>query len=259
MRRFRGAMPTLAAGLLLWTALPAPGEEPAAARDVEPQAAEALRRATNYLEGLPRFRVHARVLTDVVQEDGEKLQFESVTDVAVRRPDRLRAVRVRDDGERRELRYDGAVVTLFDPALNVYGRVPVSGSVDDALDRLEEATGTSTPLADLLYNDLSFLFELPTAGAYVGTSTIRGRPTHHLAFRNEALDWQLWVDAEEPPVLRKVVLVYKNLPGAPAQVAELDGWEVPAELRDEEFRFEPPPGSCEIPVRTRRPAEGNER
>jgi hypothetical protein len=246
-------------GLLSGIAQPAPGQEPRATTAVEPQALEALRRATDYLEGLPRFRVHARVFTDVVQEDGEKLQFESVTDVAVRRPDRLRAVRVRDDGERRELRYDGVVVTLFDPALNVYGRVPVSGPVDDALDRLEEATGTPTPLADLLYNDLSFLFERPTSGAYVGPSTIRGRPTHHLAFRNDALDWQLWVDAEDPPVLRKVVLVYKTLPGAPTQVAELDGWEVPDAIADGEFRFEPPPGSCEIPVRTRRPQEGGNR
>ena len=110
-----------------------------------------------------------------------------------------------------------------------------------------------------LYNDLSFLFELPASGSYVGRSTIRGRPTHHLAFRNDAMDWQLWVDAEEPPLLRKVVLVYKNLPGAPAQVAELDGWEVPDAIADEEFRFEPPPGSCEIPVRTRRPQEGGDR
>ena len=260
MRRFRRTLPTLAAmGLFLWTPQPATGEEPPGAAGVEPQAVEALRRATTYLEGLPRFRVHARVLTDVVQEDGQKLQFESSTDVAVHRPDRLRAVRVRDDGERRELRYDGAAVTLFDPALQVYGRVPVSGSVDDALDRLEEATGTPTPLADLLYNDLSFLFELPTSGSYVGRSTIRGRPTHHLAFRNDALDWQLWVDAEDPPVLHKVVLVYKNLPGAPAQIAELDGWEVPPALGDEEFRFEPPPGSCEIPVRTRQLEEGRGR
>lgn len=234
-------------------------QEPAAARDLDPQAVEVLRKAVAHLEGLPRFRLKARVLTDVVQEDGQKFQFESTTEVAVRRPDRLHAVRVRDDGERRELWYDGAAVTIYDPALRVYGRVPVSGAVDDALDRLEQATGTPTPLADLLYNDLSFLLERPTEGDLVGECTVRGRAAHHLAFRNDALDWQLWVDAEGPPVLRKVVLVYKTQEGAPAQIAEIDGWDASGEIADEEFRFQPPPGSSEIPVRKRQPAEGSGR
>lgn len=245
----------------MWLALwgSAVAQPPPAQPDLDPAAMETLRRATTHLEGLPRFRLRARVLTEVVQEDGEKLQFEATAEVSVRRPDRMRALRVRDDGGRRELWYDGATITLYDPALQVYGRVPAGGALDRALDRLEQATGTPIPLADLLYNDLSFLFDLPTSGAYVGTSTLRERPTHHLAFRNDALDWQLWVDAAEPPWLRKVVLVYKNLPGVPAQTAHLEDWEAPDAIPDEEFRFHPPPGSCEIPVRHREPAGGGER
>ena len=39
-------------------------------------------------------------------------------------------------------------------------------------------------------------------GTYVGQPVVRGVPTHHLAFTQKNIDWQLWIEDGANPVPR---------------------------------------------------------
>jgi hypothetical protein len=81
------------------------------------------------------------------------------------------------------------------------------------------------------------------SAAYVGLHQVRGVKCHHVMGRQENVDWQLWIQAAEPFVPRKLVITYKELPGQPQYIAFLDDWNVAAEVPDATFTFTPPAGA----------------
>jgi hypothetical protein len=58
---------------------------------IDPAAVAALERMAERLASLRALRVEAEVEYDAVQRDGQSIEFGSTREVAVRRPDRLRA------------------------------------------------------------------------------------------------------------------------------------------------------------------------
>jgi hypothetical protein len=199
-------------------------EEPAAEPVVEPEAIALLARATDRLTAAERFSIRIRTLFDVVQDSGQKLQFGTWDELTVRRPDRAAATFRRDDGRVRRIQYDGAQITLYDERENVFGQFAVPATLDETLDFLELEVGAAMPLADLLYSDLSHLAEAAVEGAVVGLSRVGG----------------------DEPVLRKVVITYKELPGAPQFLAVFLEWNFSPKTPDELFTFTPPEGADRI-------------
>ena len=76
-----------------------------------------------------------------------------------------------------------------------------------------------------------------------------GVACHRLAFANEWLEWQIWVDAENEPLPRKVVINYMDEPGEPKYTARFLSWNLAPELPDDLFRFEPPEGAQKMEAR----------
>ena len=226
--------------------------------DVDEEALKILRKATDYLTSLERFRLKAATVMDVVQESGQKLQFGSTVEVTVKRPNLLSLSRILDDGYVRRVWYDGATATMYDEKEKAYGKIPVPDTIDEMLDYLEEVIKNPRPLADLLYSDLSHLSDLPVSGAYVGESYLEGMACDHLAFRGESVDWQLWIDRGEKPLIRKVVITYKELTGGPQFIAHLEQWDIQPEITDSLFQFSPPEGAQRIRVVVLQPEEEKE-
>jgi hypothetical protein len=216
--------------------------------DVDEEAVKIRRKAIDYLTGLERFRLKSATVMDVVQESGQKLQFGSTMEVTVQRPNRLFSLRTSDDGSIRRFWYDGKTATMYDEKENVYGQIQVPDTIDEMLDYLEEVIKNPRPLADLLYNDLSHLVDMAVSGAYVGESYLEGMACDHLAFRGESVDWQVWVDRGEKPLIRKVVITYKELPGQPQFIAHLENWDIQPEITDSLFQFSIPEGAQQIRV-----------
>ncbi len=65
---------------------------------------------------------------------------------------------------------------------------------------------------------------------------------HHLAFRQKAVDWQIWIDAGDEPVPRKLVITFKQQAEQPQYTALIHRWDVNPKLGDEMFQFQPPAG-----------------
>lgn len=215
---------------------------------IDPEALAILKKATDYLTGLKQIRFTGYKEEDAVQESGQKLQFSSSFEVCLKRPDRLFITRTDDDGVIKRFCYDGKTATTYDEAEKVYGQIKVPDTIDGMLDYLETVMEAPRPLADLLYNDLSYLAERARAGSYVDISMFQNIPCDHLAFRGESLDWQFWIGRGEKPLIHKVVITYKALPGEPQLSARLAEWNVSPELSESLFHFSPPEGSRRIQI-----------
>ncbi len=75
-----------------------------------------------------------------------------------------------------------------------------------------------------------------------------------LSFDGDEVQLQLWIDARDEPLPRKVVMTHKQLPGSPQWMAYLTDWNFSPQLADNLFVFTPPQGAEKIkfvPVKTR--------
>ena len=65
---------------------------------------------------------------------------------------------------------------------------------------------------------------------------------HHVAFRQPLIDWQAWIEDGPVPLLRKVVIDYRQEFGEPQYTVTFDQWNVNADLPDFLFAFTPRSG-----------------
>ncbi len=227
----------------------------AGASDIEAQADRILRQMSEYLRTAGEFTFHADIAYDSVLTDGEKIQYGSTSDIAVRRPNRLH-VETRGDERQRRIFYDGHTMTLYDVAASVYAVTEVPAEIDKAVDFIFEKYGFSVPIADLVYADpYATLTEMVQSGSLIGRHAVDGVPTYHLAFSQENIDWQIWIEDGPRPVPRKLVITYKNESGSPQYIARLSGWDFQPRLSDHYFQFHPPAGASEMEFLTTKQAE----
>jgi hypothetical protein len=210
---------------------------------VDPKAEKILNAALDYLEAAGRFAFHAEENVDRLLPGGLKVMYSGSLDMTVRRPDRLRASYT-GDLQRAEARYDGKSFTLMDLNNNTYAACPAPATLDGLVDDLKREQGFRLPLSNLLRTGLAAKArEDVRGGLYVGLHGVGGIACHHLAFSQDNIDWQVWVEEGKQPLLRKIVISFKNRPGSPQYEAVFSGWEFPPELGDGLFGFEPPEGA----------------
>ena len=156
---------------------------------IEPKADKILRQMGDYVGSLQQFTIRIENSIDTILESGMKLEIGRGVDVFVRRPNRLR-VNIRGDVENQQLFYDGKTMTLYGNDVNYYATIDVPTNMEAALDHAIEAFGLEAPVAELIYrNSYDILTENVASGFYVGLSRVLGVECHHLAFRQEDIDW----------------------------------------------------------------------
>ena len=226
------------------------GAAPAANQSaVDPRADEWLKRMGDYLAEAKAFSVNAEVWQDVELSSGQHVQAGRDLSFQLRRPNCLR-VEVHSTRRNRELLFDGNAITLLNRVQNFYGTVPTKGSLDEAMDLAAERFGIGMPLEDFLrsnpYHDLR---KNVISGTDIGPVTVMGVPCEHLAFSQEHIDWQVWIETGAKPVPRKFLITYKDEPDAPEFIAIFSGWDFTTKLPDFLFKFEPPEGASRIEVK----------
>jgi hypothetical protein len=241
---------------------PAPAAEKAAEPAVEkaaPQAAAeggadevdaraVLERMASFLAGQKRFSFSVDFEYDSVQADGQKLEFGETRRIALRRPDHLRIDGVRRTGERRGLIYDGQQITAFDLDDNVYASAARSGSIDDTVRYVVDDLQIRTPLSELLSTGLpDVIRNAADLAEWVEQASIGGVTCDHVAARNPEADIQAWVQRGDVPLLRRLVITYKQSPGQPQFRATFSSWNFEAELPDALFAFKPAEGAQRVP------------
>ena len=193
-----------------------------------------------------QFAFQARTFRSYAGPNGELLHIAHTTKTVYRRPDRL-AVDVTGDDGSIKLVYDGKAVVLYGTEQKQYASIPVAGNIDEALNAVEERTGTDFPLSDLLSDDPGESVLAGVAlGGQVGTSTIDGVRCSHFFFEAPDMEFELWLEDNERSLPRRFVVTYRSLPGRPIFIAEISNWDFSIQAPDSEFEFQPPVGVAKV-------------
>ncbi len=264
MRKFQSCckMAALTTGLLLTTQLATFANAPTLKEDknsiivqssetsvnaaIDEKAADILRQMADFIESQEKFSFHAETERDILTMNGVYIQVNHEGSTIVNRPNQFRA-NVTGELVQRELLYDGSTVTVVDTERNIYARGDVTDNMDETLDTLIQKLNINMPLAELLYSDIyEGLTKNVQAGFYFGISEIEDVPCHHLVFVQESIDWQVWIEDSETPLLRKVAISYKEQEGVPRYNAILSDWNLDPEIAPDQFTFTPPANSKEV-------------
>jgi len=224
---------------------------PAAASDVanpvDPRAVAALQKMGAYLQSLRRFSVSTDLTGERVLADGQKLQHTATARLDVDRPNKIRAVLSSARNER-EIIFNGKNVTLYTPAQKYYSTVQFDGTIGALIDKLRDNYGVEFPLSDLFAWGTP---EAPTdqfeSAMFAGQDYIGPVLCDHYAFRQKAVDWQIWISAGANPLPRKIVITRRDDDARPQSVSILD-WSAHASFKDSEFTFSPPTGAKKIEI-----------
>jgi hypothetical protein len=246
----------MASGCVRATQGPAPastaGPAPVAAETVvkpPPQDAEAvLKNMADFISRTKSFSVTLRDGYDVVQASGQKIGFGEIRQITVERPQNLRVDLTQSDGDKAQLIYNGREIAFSSSSDNIYAITPKPGTLDDAVKYLVKDLKIRLPLAMMLISTFSAeLEQRVTAAEYVEFDTITTPPSHHVAVRTDAVDFQVWVAAEGNPLPEQVIITYKHEEGQPQFWAEFKNWNLAPSISPALFVFTPPQGAEKLP------------
>jgi hypothetical protein len=230
--------------LIVVAGLPAYSHGQSAA--IEPKADQLLRKMSDYLAGLKEFSVQTENTLEVVLRSGEKIQYDSPAEASIQRPNKVWANR-KGDIVNQEFYYDGKTLTLYSPDQMYYATVNAPPTIDETIDFAREALDVYAPGGDLMYkNAYGILTEDAVSGFYVGMSVVGGVKCHHLAFRGNEVDWQIWIEDGDKPLPRKFIVTSKWMTGAPQFTVVIKNWNLSPKFTEEMFTFVPPQGAQKI-------------
>jgi hypothetical protein len=211
---------------------------PADTRIVDPAAMQALERMGAYLHGLKAFSLRADDTLDDVLESGQKIQLTKTVEIQVRKPDRLRAG-IETDRKAREIFYNGQQFTLLTPETGYYTTVAAPPTIRELLANIETKYGIEFPLVDLFHwgEDAEAAADIQEA-MVVGPSRIGEQMADHYAFRQDDVDWQIWIAQGAAPLPLRYVITTKDEPGEPQYMANLT-WNTEASPEAAIFTFTP--------------------
>jgi len=228
------SLPMAALGVLL-LAMPAMAQE---------DGAKAILKAmSDYVGGQKTIELTFDSDIEVITPQLEKIQFTNSGEALLRRPDKLRARRVGGYADV-ALFFDGKAVNIYGKHVNGYARFEAPGTLDQLIEALRMGHGVALPGADLLLsNAYDVLMADVQEAKHIGRGVIDGVECEHLAFRNFDTDWQLWVEAGENPIPRKMVITSKTLNSAPQYTLRVKTWKTGVEPPKDAFSFTPPAGA----------------
>jgi peroxiredoxin len=236
------------------TVAPAAGTQPKQSnpRGEQPKPEDLLRRMADYLGNLPA--VSCRIeFTIRIQASGMDNRMASKLAFRLQRPNRL-AIVLEEGMMGMTVVSDGKTLSQYLPMLNRY-------TVQDApadmagLANADGAAGMNMiglPGAIIPTNGDDFykaLMEGVTGSEYLGTEDADGVRCHHCRFIQEDVNWEIWIEDGEQPLVRKLVPnMSKQLADAGGMMkdakleysASFANWNVAPKFSDDDFKFEPP-------------------
>ncbi len=193
--------------------------------NIDPRADAALRRMSATLAAAKSFKVHSSATIEERTASGQMAQFMRDSTMLIGRPDRLQAD-VRRGPDTFRLWHQGKELTILDVRRNQYTVIQTPAPIAEMVDFLANEYDIVVPLDDLLQPDpYKGLVENVNTGDYVDQQEVGGRTCDHLAFTQDNVNWQIWIDAGPQAVPLKVVITYKDDPDHPQFEAVLSDWQ----------------------------------
>jgi hypothetical protein len=199
------------------------------------------------LAAVQTFSYTADEQREEVRPGGAKVEHRTTRHVTVRRPN---ALTFTTKGEERDGEgwYDGKSITFVSHRAKVWARGPMPPTLDEGLDFLSDEYAVQVPTADLLYSSPYDAFKTQdTTGGWVDVQKIGDRNCDHLAYRQEVVDWEIWLnEANRLPC--QVKIVYKNAPGQPVTIVNYHDFDESPQVTDETFTAKIPEGYQRVKI-----------
>jgi len=203
-------------------------------------ARDRLMEMARFLGKTDRFSASLRIAYDVVQDDGQKIEFGETRELAVQRPDRIRIVATSSDGDHNSMLFDGKLITISDDAAKVYAQAPQPGDIDATVVHFVRDLQMRLPLAPLLMaRSADELQRRVRSIDYVEHTDILGEPAHHIAARTANVDFQVWIADGKQPLPLRIVMNYPTAEGQPQFRADFSDWDLSPRFGKKAFKFEP--------------------
>jgi hypothetical protein len=211
----------------------------AASPAVDPAAIQALERMAAFLRSLQSFEARTRTTyEDITVEEGQKLTFSGAGLYRVRRPNAF-FVEQRTDRRQRQYFYDGATLTVYSPRMHYYAQVAAPATIAETVTMMEDRYNLDLPLTDLFtWGTSAADTENITSAQHIGFARVNDIASDQYAFRQGALDWQVWIQRGDQPLPLKVVITSRELEGQPSFSSELT-WTLNPTLNNAVFVFTP--------------------
>lgn len=210
---------------------------------VDPAAVQRLKQMSEFLDGLKQFSVQTQNIIEDLHVSKHRIDKDLAANVTVKRPDKLRAVRVGELMEQRFF-YDGKTLTLYNPKEKVYASEAAPATVEKMIDFARESVGILLPAADLLYrNAFPHMMQDVNLAVVVGKSDIGGVKCDHLLFSRPGVDFQIWIAEGKRPLPCKYVVTEMDTPARLSVSTVLINWKTDAVVDDSQFKFTPPKGT----------------
>ena len=205
---------------------------------IETDAAKILTSMSQFLGGLEKFSANYDTDFDIITPHGQKLKLAGSGNILVSRPGQFSITR---SGTLADVKFnlDSGILTIHGLKLDGYVQFPAK-TIDEAITRVREDVGFSAQGADLI-SAKPFDMDLTdiVSGRHIGMTTIGGESVHHLAFRGNQLDWQLWIKDGDEPFPLKYVITSKLQAGAPEYSLRLTDWNSNPDIAENSFTFTP--------------------
>ncbi len=216
--------------------------------NIDPAAMTALDKMGTYLRTLTTFQVNAAQTTDEVMDNGQAIQSEQVVDLLAARPNRFRA-EITSDTKDVFLLYDGKNFTVYGQLVNYYATVPAPPTIAELIGKIDEKYGIEMPLVDLFMwgSPQSTASQAITSAIDIGPGSIEGTTCEQYAFRQQGLDWQIWIQLGDYPLPRKLILTTTDEEARP-RFSQVLTWNLAPSFNDEAFMFDPPKDAQRIAI-----------
>lgn len=213
---------------------------------IEPKATQLLRNSLDFLAAQQSFTVQGNSYVEFVMENGQKIQMNQSANLAVQRPNKLRATRIGDEITN-EFFYNGSNFTVFNANTGFFATATAPNQLDGALQFAFEKMDVVSPAGDLIFtNAYERLMQGVTSGFVVGKSVINGQACDHLAFRGKDTDWQIWLASGSKPLPCKMVITTKDVLNAPQFSVEMKSWALNPKFKASKFEFKAPKNARKI-------------
>lgn len=177
-----------------------PAELPTAPDEQEPLSPEELlTQMAAFMASHDDYSFEALVTYQSLQESGQTLHFDMIQRVAVSQPDRLFWETHEDDARSDYAWYSAGRFVMLKQPDNIYGQIEVPTTIPEMIDVVTNDYGVVVPFSDLLASgDESVFLRDLEASEYVGLAWVEGAWSHHLALRNELVDFEVWMRMVRP-------------------------------------------------------------
>ena len=217
--------------------------------NIDAQAVQVLRDACQYLAEAPFFSITAEIWREHLTDAGQKVQFSRSMEMEVQRPNRFHT-EVHSPHSQRGFWYDGQTLTILDRKRNLYSTTPAPANLDQAVDVARDQFGIDLPMVDLAVSDpFTNAMARVEAARDFGMAPAMGYLCHHLAFTQDNIDWQIWIQDGPQPLIRKLVITHKNEPGSPEFTGLIREWNLISRIAPSDFAFVPPAGAAKVQMR----------